>query len=423
MAKDKLTEYDATANNNTVVGDVNLAENSMNPSDVNNALREIMSHQKEAFGAGTPLYVDQANNRVGVNKTPTVALDVNGALSVSGALTQDGGAVFNEGSADVDFRVESNGNANMLFVEGETDRVAIGHNDPSQLLDVRGTGAVGVGIGSTNAGGAMLLLDGDSNGDFSGSDYSMIKHDDAGRLDIIQDSPSGTNQIRFFTAGTSERARIHSDGSLFYGTTANVGTGNLGIAIDAGDRFMIRHGYDGTGTQDRVRFYNNNGLVGRIQTAASSTTYATSSDYRLKENVITDWDATTRLKQLKPSRFNFIADADTTVDGFLAHEVQEIVPEAISGTKDGTEDITDVVLNADGTVFTQNISEADWKKGKLSTTDADGNTVDPIYASDTTWIASKTVPDYQGIDQSKLVPLLVKTIQELEARITTLESA
>lgn len=87
MAKDKLTEYDATANNNTVVGDVNLAENSALPSDMNNAVREIMSHQKEAFGAGTPLYVDQTNNRVGVNKTPTVALDVSGDLSVTGDLT------------------------------------------------------------------------------------------------------------------------------------------------------------------------------------------------------------------------------------------------------------------------------------------------------------------------------------------------
>ena len=66
MAKDKITEYDATAANNTVVGDVNLAENSALPSDMNNAVRELMSHQKEAFGSGTPLYVDQTNNRVGV---------------------------------------------------------------------------------------------------------------------------------------------------------------------------------------------------------------------------------------------------------------------------------------------------------------------------------------------------------------------
>jgi hypothetical protein len=91
------------------------------------------------------------------------------------------------------------------------------------------------------------------------------------------------------------------------------------------------------------------------------------------------WDATTRLKQLKPARFNFIADdTNTLVDGFLAHEVSSVVPEAITGTKDAV--------------------------------DGEGN------------------PDYQGIDQSKLVPLLVKGMQEqqaliesLTARIATLE--
>jgi len=124
---------------------------------------------------------------------------------------------------------------------------------------------------------------------------------------------------------------------------------------------------------DAIQFYHNSmTLVGRIRTAAGSTSYNTSSDYRLKENVDYTWDATTRLKQLKPARFNFIADdTNTLVDGFLAHEVSSIVPEAITGTKDAV--------------------------------DGEGN------------------PDYQGIDQSKLVPLLVKTIQELEARIATLE--
>ena len=119
-------------------------------------------------------------------------------------------------------------------------------------------------------------------------------------------------------------------------------------------------------------FMNSNGSIGNITTSGSATAYNTSSDYRLKENVVTDWDATTRLKQLKPSRFNFKADKDTTVDGFLAHEVSSIVPESITGAKDAV--------------------------------DKDGN------------------PEYQSIDQSKLVPLLVKTVQELEARISTLES-
>ena len=121
-----------------------------------------------------------------------------------------------------------------------------------------------------------------------------------------------------------------------------------------------------------VEFRNPNGTVGTIKSNGTSTSYNTSSDYRLKENVTYEFNALDRVTQLKPARFNFITDANTTVDGFLAHEVQSVVPEAITGTKDAV--------------------------------DADGN------------------PEYQGIDQSKLVPLLVKTIQELEARITALET-
>ena len=87
----------------------------------------------------------------------------------------------------------------------------------------------------------------------------------------------------------------------------------------------------------QISFQNGNGEVGTIRTSGSGTSYNESSDYRLKENINYSWDATTRLKQLKPARFNFKADADLTVDGFLAHEVSSIVPEAISGEKDALE--------------------------------------------------------------------------------------
>ena len=128
----------------------------------------------------------------------------------------------------------------------------------------------------------------------------------------------------------------------------------------------------------------------------SGVTFNTSSDYRLKENVDYTWDATTRLKQLKPARFNFIIDeTNTLVDGFLAHEVSSVVPEAISGTKDAMMDeeyeVTPAVMDGE-TVVTEAV------------------------------MGTRSVPDMQGIDQSKLVPLLVKTIQELEARITALEA-
>ena len=142
-------------------------------------------------------------------------------------------------------------------------------------------------------------------------------------------------------------------------------------------------------------------------TTGTATAYNTSSDYRLKENVVTDWDATTRLKQLKPSRFNFISDTDTTVDGFLAHEVADIVPEAITGEKDATESVGNV-LDGDGNIRQENIRQSE------AEIDTDAGE---------TWQETSTAPIYQQIDQAKLVPLLVKTIQELEARITTLENA
>ena len=162
--------------------------------------------------------------------------------------------------------------------------------------------------------------------------------------------------------------------NVLFGTTA-VPSGSVGGSAfeSAGDnRMILSLGCTTTSNRNVATFRNSNNLVGTINVSGSSTGFNTSSDYRLKENVVTDWDATTRLKQLKPSRFNFKTDKDTTVDGFLAHEVSSIVPEAITGEKDAV--------------------------------DKDGN------------------PEYQGIDQSKLVPLLVKTIQELEARIATLES-
>ena len=113
--------------------------------------------------------------------------------------------------------------------------------------------------------------------------------------------------------------------------------------------------------------------VGSITMSNSATAFNTSSDYRLKENIVEMTGSVDRVKQLKPSRFNFISESDNkVVDGFLAHEVSSIVPEAITGTKDEV--------------------------------DADGN------------------PVYQGIDQSKLVPLLVGAIKELTARIEALEA-
>ena len=111
--------------------------------------------------------------------------------------------------------------------------------------------------------------------------------------------------------------------------------------------------------------------VGSISTTGAATAYNTSSDYRLKENIVPLTGAIGRVNQLQVHRFNFLADPNKTVDGFIAHEAQAVVPECVTGTKDEV--------------------------------DADGN------------------PVYQGIDQSKLVPLLTAALQEAIAEIAALK--
>ena len=213
---------------------------------------------------------------------------------------------------------------------------------------------------------------------------------------VFQTSLANATPATALTLDGSQNATFA--GGVYIGSWSNTGASN-GFYNDKSVQYSSGNT---TGTSTQYQFYNPNGVVGSISTNGSATTFNTSSDYRLKENVVTEWDATTRLKQLKPSRFNFIADADTTVDGFLAHEAQAVVPECVTGLKDAMKD-----------------EEYEVSAAVEATYDDDGN---ELTAAVEAVMATRSVPDYQGIDQSKLVPLLVKTIQELESRITTLEA-
>ncbi|QIN96917.1 hypothetical protein [Synechococcus phage S-H34] len=157
----------------------------------------------------------------------------------------------------------------------------------------------------------------------------------------------------------TERWRINAMGVL-ESTGANQASWNIICSRPSGPN------------QGHIRFFNGSSEVGFIATSTTATTYSTSSDYRLKENVAPFTGGIARLQQLKPCRFNFIADPSAVVDGFIAHEAQAVVPEAVTGEKDAVDD-----------------------KGN---------------------------PVYQGIDQSKLVPLLTAALQEAVAKIETLEA-
>ena len=237
--------------------------------------------------------------------------------------------------------------------------------------------------------GVDLTLNGNKSS--NGAVASIIFENNTDSVAMIRTSRVGGNNdaadMQFFTqangGSNSERMRIDSSGDVLINTTTLQGVGGLSFQVGGNGVSLQNNTTTGAGNNHEYQvFRRNSSQIGSItMNGTTAVSYNTSSDYRLKENVVTDWDATTRLKQLRPSRFNFIAEPDRTVDGFLAHEVEDIVPEAITGEKDATETYTD----------------------------DEGN--------------EQTRPVYQGIDQAKLVPLLVKTIQELEARITTLENA
>ena len=211
----------------------------------------------------------------------------------------------------------------------------------------------------------------------------------ANRADIIAQNDTTNGLITFRgDNGTEETeyARFSSSGAFFVGKTTSSDS-IAGIKLTA-DGSLVATRSEAvplklnrqTSTGIIQNFHYDNSTVGNISVTASATAYNTTSDYRLKENIEYDFTAIDRVKDLKPCRFNFIADADTTVDGFIAHEVQDIVPEAISGEKDAVE----TYIDDEG--------------------------------------VEQTRPSYQGIDQSKLVPLLTKAIQEQQAQIESLQA-
>jgi hypothetical protein len=147
-------------------------------------------------------------------------------------------------------------------------------------------------------------------------------------------------------------------------------------------------------------FENSNGQVGKINTLGTQTFYVTSSDYRLKTDIQPMQGSIDRVKALKPCNFEWINDGGR-VDGFIAHEAQEVVPEAIVGEKDAMRDKVNIITP---------LIEA--------TYDEEGNELTSEIPAVT---ETEQVPDYQGIDQSKLVPLLTSALQEALAKIDDLE--
>ncbi len=309
-------------------------------------------------------------------------ISINGTSGISGVDGSAGtpalqGSDTNTGIAfGSDVIIGSTGGTERFRVNA-SGQLGIGTSTPASLLNVSGS-SLGLALQVTDTsatGGVGQKISNTTNTlNFGINNSSGNAFNGGGAYGAVFDM-TGAYAMAFCTNAT-ERMRIDSAGNVLIGKTSAVHTG-AGTWFETPSNpstmpMYLNFTKSYSGARDAVNFYYNGTRVGYIQYSDSATTYSTSSDYRLKENVTAVIDGIARLQQLKPSRFNFIVEPGKTVDGFIAHEVQEVVPEAITGEKDAE--------------------------------DADGN------------------PIYQGIDQSKLVPLLTAALQEAVAKIESLET-
>ena len=299
-------------------------------------------------------------------ETTNTGIDVTGTVTSDGlTVTQTGsttatiGATGTSGDNDGTLIISNGGSGDGMLrfdYESNTDRARIGVSASSQNLQFYTAGnnermridsSGRVGIGLTNASsyyGNQLVVSAPNEagitmvGATNGESYLMWADGTSGgeRYRGFIGYSHASNYMRFATE-SSERMRIDSSGNLLVGTTDaspySAPSDGYIVALNDGSRFAMNLGATATSDRTVIRFNNPNGGVGGINTNGSSTVYYTSSDYRLKENVVDLTGASARVNQLNPSRFNFIADGtDTIVDGFLAHEVATVVPEAVTGT-------------------------------------------------------------------------------------------
>jgi hypothetical protein len=311
---------------------------------------------------------------VGIGTTsPSANLEIAQSGNNVGLLVAGGGynytAKFESSDAEANIIIEDSNSTNDGNMIGVATNDMYFITNASERMRIDSSGNVGIGTSSPSAllhlesaGPSIKLVDNDNNPDYE------IKNG------------NGSFRIIDTTAG-SDRINIDASGNLLVGCAGLPSGGGGGAGFETGQsggRTILQLGTTVTTSENVAVFYNPNGSIGSINLSGSATSYNTSSDYRLKTDAQPMTGASARVQALNPVNFEWIADG-TRVDGFLAHEAQVVVPEAVTGEKDAV--------------------------------DADGN------------------PEYQGIDQSKLVPLLTAALQEaldeitdLKARVATLEA-
>ena len=207
-----------------------------------------------------------------------------------------------------------------------------GSND-AEAMRIDASGNVGIGTSSPN--GKLTISNSGAGGFEFTPDTTAFSVANSNYIASYDRSASAYRDIVFDLGGAENQSiRFKAGGGVGINTSSVTGA----LTVQELSNQVIRSESTGSGTVTHLQFVKTSGgaaQIGSITGTTSSVSYNTTSDYRLKENVITDWNATTLLKQLKPSKFNFKDNQSETITGFIAHEIQEILPYLVSGEKDG----------------------------------------------------------------------------------------
>jgi hypothetical protein len=307
------------------------------------------------FGTTTPRYAVDVQTSSGVGSSVATG---SGLIRAITAGTGDGILV---GQADSGRSVGIG--ANQFKVYGDDYAIMTTGASPLYLatsgstrLTVSSAGNVGIGTSSPT----QIL---DVNG-------PRVRMGDGGGFELNFNATYCAFQIAL-----TERMRITSDGNVLIGgnTVANLGTSNRigAFRVDSAGEVYLQLATTGQSTVNHAFFYNSTGLGGSIRTSSGTISLVNGSDYRMKTNIESLTEGLSIISKLKPCTFEYIATEGSKFEGFIAHELQEIIPNAVFGEKDA--------INEDGT------------------------------------------PDYQGVDTVKIIPYLVKAIQELKAENDSLK--
>lgn len=309
MAKNSIRDYDATSGNNTDVQSVDISEGCA-ASGINNAIREVMADLKDV-STGTVNLETPAADRLDVDN---IRIDGN---TISSTDTNG------------DITLDPNGSGDVVVAQVASSSLDIEGDRTDAQITLKGGSA-----------GAGIQLFGSTYTNYAGAMY----------LDATA-STTGTNdaQIVFRTGSSpSEAMRIDRSGNVLVGTTnATPGVGNTtaGISLNSGDLLCVSRSGDtpvsinrSTSDGSLVDFRASGTKKGSITIASAGTTYNTTSDRRLKTDIQPIADGTDKLMQMQPVTHKWIADADAAaVHGFIAQDMQQIVPEAVSGEDGGEE--------------------------------------------------------------------------------------